>query len=142
MDRINLPNHVVDKIERRWATKLEQSLGDGSRMIIDKNMARMRTHQSNIRRYDRLLQTNLSDVERQYVGKRLAEERAALQRLADATFPIAFNMPGTTPAGIVRGWVLAEIGHSTERNRPLTGIERGRFTRGPLPVCVSVRDEI
>jgi hypothetical protein len=97
MDEINLPKHVMDNVECRWATKLEPSVGDGSRMIIDEKMAGMRARRNNIRRYRRLLQTNLSDVERQYVDRRLAEERTALENLADATVPIVFNMPGTKP---------------------------------------------
>jgi hypothetical protein len=44
---------------------------------------------NNIRRYRRLLETELTDLERQYVERRLAEERAALQRLTSSTLPLA-----------------------------------------------------
>jgi hypothetical protein len=44
----------------------------------------MRAHRANIRRYKRILQTDLTELERQFVVRRLAEERAAIQNLAQA----------------------------------------------------------
>ena len=49
--------------------------------MIDFRVAQVRTHRRNIRRYSRLLATELTDSERQYVHKRLAEEYAQLERL-------------------------------------------------------------
>jgi hypothetical protein len=46
--------------------------------------ASMRAHRANIRRYKRILQTDLTELERQFVVRRLAEERAAIQNLAQA----------------------------------------------------------
>src|ERR1700754_3220685 len=46
--------------------------------MIDERNARVRAHANNIRRYERLLATRLSDVERQFIERRLAEERSAL----------------------------------------------------------------
>ena len=39
-------------------------------------------HRNNIKRYERLLDTNLTDIERNFIDMRLSEERAAL-RIAD-----------------------------------------------------------
>jgi hypothetical protein len=44
-----------------------------------------RAHRNNIQRYNRLLETHLTDVERNYVKQRLAEERAILQGLQSCT---------------------------------------------------------
>jgi hypothetical protein len=51
-------------------------------MKIDYTTARMQTHRRNIRRYSRLLATPLTDLERQYLHRRIAEEQAELERLA------------------------------------------------------------
>ena len=42
------------------------------------DVVRMQVHQRNIDRYRRLLRTKLTDLERSYVERRLAEERQAL----------------------------------------------------------------
>ncbi len=49
--------------------------------MIDENLARLRAHRNNITRYRSLLGTRLSDIERQFITRRLSEEMAALQRL-------------------------------------------------------------
>lgn len=41
----------------------------------------LRIHQRNIERYQALLKTKLSDVEQQYLEKRLSEERFAIANL-------------------------------------------------------------
>ena len=57
--------------------------------MIDQQLARLRTHRSNIQRYRNLLQTNLTELERQFVEKRLTEEQSHLERLA-ASLPHDF----------------------------------------------------
>jgi hypothetical protein len=52
--------------------------------MIDQQLARLRTHRSNIQRYRNLLQTSLTDLERQFVQKRLTEEQSNLERLANS----------------------------------------------------------
>jgi hypothetical protein len=52
-------------------------------MTSDLNKALRSAHRANIDRYRRLLQSNLSDDERQFVVRRIAEEQRALRRLAD-----------------------------------------------------------
>jgi hypothetical protein len=48
---------------------------------MDARAARVHAHRSNIRRYRKLLETPLTDVERDYIEGRLSEERAILQAL-------------------------------------------------------------
>lgn len=46
--------------------------------------AKLRAHRDNIRRYKRILATDLTDLERQFVTRRLAEERSGIRELAGA----------------------------------------------------------
>ena len=48
---------------------------------MDATIVRLRTHEKNIDRYEGLLETNLSEVERQYIEKRISEERLAMALL-------------------------------------------------------------
>jgi hypothetical protein len=59
--------------------------------MLEENVARLRAHQNNIRRYRRLLQTELSDLERAFIMRRLDEEQEAFQSASCATFPISFK---------------------------------------------------
>jgi hypothetical protein len=52
--------------------------------MIDLKTAQVRRHRQNIQRYCRLLATELTDLERQYLHKRIAEEYAQLKRLEKA----------------------------------------------------------
>lgn len=61
--------------------------------MLDEDLARIRAHRNNIHRYRRLNKTKLSDLERQFIERRIAEERAALEALISSTFPVAFAMP-------------------------------------------------
>lgn len=54
-------------------------------MMTDEEMVRLRAHGNNIARYCRLLQTKLSDVERQYIKRRLAEEEKAFTSIGPTT---------------------------------------------------------
>jgi hypothetical protein len=49
--------------------------------MTDFKTAHVRHHRQNIERYCRLLATELTDLERQYLHKRIAEEHAQLERL-------------------------------------------------------------
>jgi hypothetical protein len=51
-------------------------------MMIDESFARLRAHRNNIQRYRRLLHTHLTQLERDFVERRLAEECAALESLS------------------------------------------------------------
>jgi hypothetical protein len=61
--------------------------------MIDENLARIRTHRNNIHRYRGLLRTELSDLEREFIEERMAEEQTALDALIAETFPVTFPLP-------------------------------------------------
>jgi len=65
--------------------------------MLDADFARIRAHRNNIHRYRRLLRTRLSDLERQFIERRLAEEQTALDTLAHETFPLEFAGPRGSP---------------------------------------------
>jgi hypothetical protein len=56
-------------------------------MAMDERGARLRVHLQNIDRYQRLLRTDLSELELEFLEKRLSEERSAVATLH-------FNSPG------------------------------------------------
>lgn len=66
-------------------------------MMLDENLARIRAHRNNIHRYRRLLKTRLSELERHFVERRLAEEQSALDGLTAMIFPVGFR-PSGAPA--------------------------------------------
>ncbi len=51
-------------------------------MTMDMRAKKILGHQRNIQRYCRLLATDLTDLERSYLHKHIAEEHAALDRLS------------------------------------------------------------
>ena len=52
--------------------------------MIDFGTAKLLSHRRNIQRCVMLLATELTELERQYLHKRIAEERASLERLQGA----------------------------------------------------------
>ncbi len=52
--------------------------------MIDQQLARLRTHRSNIQRYRNLLKTSLTELERQFVQKRLTEEQSNLESVTNS----------------------------------------------------------
>ena len=61
--------------------------------MIDEQIAQMRTHRNNIHRYRRLLRTRLTELERQFIERRMAEEQSKLESLTSSMFPLAFKLP-------------------------------------------------
>lgn len=61
--------------------------------MIDEKLALLRAHRNNISRYQRLLNTELTEFERRFIERRLSEERAAIENVAASTFPVAFQTP-------------------------------------------------
>lgn len=61
--------------------------------MFEQNLARIRTHRNNIHRYRRLLLTELSDLERDFIDRRMADEQATLDTLIAETFPVIFPLP-------------------------------------------------
>ena len=49
--------------------------------MLDERSARVRTHRNNIARYRGLLRTNLTDLERQFIERRLSEEQSEFELL-------------------------------------------------------------
>jgi hypothetical protein len=62
--------------------------------MIEENLARLRAHRNNIHRYRRLLATQLTEVERAYILKRMEEEQTASETLIQTTFPLACPWQG------------------------------------------------
>jgi hypothetical protein len=52
-------------------------------MMTDSMTAKMLFHSRNIQRYRRMLATEMTDLERQYIHKRIADEQAQLGRFAE-----------------------------------------------------------
>jgi hypothetical protein len=50
--------------------------------MIDEKFARLRAYRNNINHYHRLLRTELSELERQFIERRLSEEKSAIDSLA------------------------------------------------------------
>jgi hypothetical protein len=72
--------------------------------VTDEKVARLRAHDGNISRYRRLLKTNLSDLERQYLEQRLSQEKSAVEslgRLAGPSDAGAFEFARATCSTIV-----------------------------------------
>ena len=61
--------------------------------MIDEKLARMRTHRNNIQRYRHLLQTRLTELEREFIQNRLAEEQSNLESLTASILPMTFAIP-------------------------------------------------
>ena len=61
-------------------------------MTTDEKLARLRFHRNNVHRYRRLLSTRLSDLEREFLIKRLSEEQIAIDALSTTTFPFGLNL--------------------------------------------------
>jgi hypothetical protein len=68
--------------------------------MTDEKFALLRTHRNNISRYRRLLKTKLTEFERQFIERRLSEERSAMQRLASSTFPLTFGITTKVTEGV------------------------------------------
>lgn len=59
--------------------------------MMDEKIVRLCTYQKNIDRYVRLLETTLTEVERQYIERRLTEERSAMALLSASSLQMAID---------------------------------------------------
>ena len=66
-------------------------------MSYDK-LAEMRTRRNNIRRYRRLLETELTDLERNFIERRLTEECSEFESLMASTLPMTLTIPPNSAA--------------------------------------------
>ena len=60
--------------------------------MTDQEVTRIRAHLQNLERYRRLLAGHLTDVERQFVHKRIAEERFEIELLQTNSEPAALSL--------------------------------------------------
>ncbi|SEC18427.1 hypothetical protein [Bradyrhizobium erythrophlei] len=92
---IRLPKQVIDRLERRWRSRFDRERQLNSE-LFDRRLEQLRAHRNNIQRYRRLLQTQLSDLEREFIERRLSEEVAAMQDVAADIPPLpaaSFDRP-------------------------------------------------
>lgn len=61
------------------------------------HLERLRAHRNNIRRYRRLLETSLTDLERSYIEERLLDERASVEALLREAYPDRLSLRTTKP---------------------------------------------
>ena len=67
--------------------------------MTDEKLARLRAHNNNISRYRRLLKTNLSELERGFIERRLNEETLAIESLAHPAASARTDTAGQFDAG-------------------------------------------
>jgi len=69
------------------ARPLEKVVNDRQRMtmMLDERFNRLRAHRNNIARYQGLLKTDLTDLERQFIERRLSEEQSEFELLQAAS---------------------------------------------------------
>jgi hypothetical protein len=72
--------------------------------MIDESLARLLAHRNNVHRYRRLLKTQLTDLERTYIERRLSEEITSMQALSNSAFPLTFPMESTIPPPAHGDW--------------------------------------
>ena len=70
----------------------------------------LRAHRNNIRRYRRLLETPLTNLERRYIERRVQEERSSVERLVLAICPERVSVGLEKP----RGFKLEELLHPVD----------------------------
>jgi hypothetical protein len=56
------------------------------KMLDDESLARLRAHRNNVHRYRRLLATQLTDLERGYIERRIQEEQSAMESISGENF--------------------------------------------------------
>jgi hypothetical protein len=71
-----LLTHLIPVFVHQFSNLLEYQ------MFEETTLARLRTHHKNVQRYRQLLETSLTDFEREYIGKRLSEEQTAIDMLS------------------------------------------------------------
>ena len=57
-------------------------------MMLDEQFVRLRTYRNNIARYRGLLKTDLTDLERRYIERRLSEEQSEFELLTTGNIPV------------------------------------------------------
>jgi hypothetical protein len=97
--------------------------------MFEETLARLRTHHKNVQRYRQLLETSLTDFEREYIGKRLSEEKAAIEVLSADVPTVA---PSGSAAQIPNGNPPAPLSAVTAE-RAIQQMKFGDFSRTSSP---------
>ena len=92
MTDIRLPKQVIDRLEGRWRSRFGQEARQRSSELFDHRLEQLRSHRNNIHRYRRLLQTQLSDLERAFIERRMCEEVAAMEGVAADIPPLPSSL--------------------------------------------------
>jgi hypothetical protein len=102
--------------------------------MIDEKFARLRTtYRSNIDRYHRLLKTELSELERQFIERRLNEEKSAMESLANVMADC--TQAGKTPREHFVNTVHDELAKFERKEIEFQKMERDqRAARLRLPI--------
>ena len=89
---------------------------------MEETFALLRTHHKNVQRYRQLLQTHLTDFEREYIRARLREEQLVIEMLSSASptetsssdpraaqITSAAPKPSASKAKMTRPWTEADL---------------------------------
>jgi hypothetical protein len=114
--------------------------------MIDFKTAQVRRHQQNLERYCRLLATELTNLQRQYLHKRIAEEYAQLKRLEKAAFRATAwqddtrveQMASSSGLAKVSASPASKLGTKPEIHQAWPGRRLGRRGGGTLPVTGTI----
>jgi hypothetical protein len=71
-------------LRRRPRRHDRQRIGIPDNRMIDENADHLHARRNNVRRYRRLLQTELTELARQYIERRLNEEKSAMESLTSS----------------------------------------------------------
>jgi hypothetical protein len=77
----------LDAQEARWRNP--------SLWMSDENWEHLRGHRNNVRRYRRLIQTELTEQERRYIERHLNQEKSAMESPTSSIAPL--QNPSTVP---------------------------------------------
>jgi hypothetical protein len=88
---------------------------------MDKKIACLRTHQENIDRYQGLLKTKLTEIEVQYLQRRLSEERFAVAMLQF----MSPNAASATSASVLTSTPAADTQSAYESRSRSRHVARG-----------------
>lgn len=67
--------------------------------MVDEKAVRLGAHRNNIHRYQRLLTTQLTELERQYLEQRMTEEQSNVDMLLASSFETRANHQLSVAAG-------------------------------------------
>jgi hypothetical protein len=81
--------------------------------MLDERFARLRTHRNNIARYRRLLKTKLTDLERQFIERRLSEEQSEFELLSAGNLPPSQRRDRDLTAPDARLGPIGTVGRET-----------------------------